>query len=472
MESKVKKGFTNERGYHRGEKNQLFSPKSTKNISLNLQNKIYSSKGSSFNLNSPKHLSSVNSLNKLQRHVSYQVSPKNVSTSIKILNSPTKTEAKFPMSPKVAIATFGSDLSKLEKNEILDYQSIYFLQNKTRIKPSLEGNNFGYDDDKGDYIMMTGDHIAYRYEIIKLLGKGSFGQVAECFDHKRKEKIALKIIKNKKRFHQQAAVEIKILQQLRENDREGKNNVVKIKNYFIFRKHICITFELLSINLYELLRQNNFEGLSLVLIHRFSVQILVCLQYISKQKVIHCDLKPENILLINTEKALINIIDFGSSCLESEKFYYYIQSRFYRAPEIILGIPYSTAIDMWSLGCILVELFIGHPLFPGESEHLQLVYIMQVLGVPDEGLILRSSKKENFFDENLQPKIVPNKNGVKKMPGTRSINQILQGSNENFIDFVKKCLCWEPELRLKPMEGLDHPWIMEGLKKKQRIVNV
>jgi dual specificity tyrosine-phosphorylation-regulated kinase 2/3/4 len=280
----------------------------------------------------------------------------------------------------------------------------------------------------------------------------------------------LKIIKNKSRFHQQAAVEIKVLQQLRENDIEGKYNVVKIKNYFIFRKHICITFELLSLNLYELLRQNNFEGFSLTLIHRFAVQLLVCLQYIAKQKVIHCDLKPENILLKDTEKALINVIDFGSSCFENEKVYYYIQSRFYRAPEIILGISYTTAIDMWSLGCILAELFIGRPLFPGESEHIQLIYIMQVLNTPPQDIVLRSKHKEKFFDSQLQPKIIENKKGVKKMPGTRPLTEVLRGSPAGFIDFVQKCLTWEPENRLKPIEGLDHPWIAEGLKRKNKAV--
>ncbi len=83
---------------------------------------------------------------------------------------------------------------------------------------------------------------------------------------------------------------------------------------------------------------------------------------------IHCDLKPENILLKQANKSGIKIIDFGSSCLWNQRIYTYIQSRFYRAPEIILGIPYTCAIDMWSFGCILAELYSGYPLFPGESE--------------------------------------------------------------------------------------------------------
>lgn len=468
MESKSKKKHPNDNRHHRSGKVQLRSPPTlSKNNSANFdmhhltQARILTSHPST-----PKQSGSALSLSRLQRTISQQLSPNSSVTSLRSPSS--KVEAKFPMAPRVALFHFPNDFNKIEQTEVMDYQSVFFLGAKQKIKPSLEGINLGYDDAKGDYIITPGDHIAYRYEIVKTLGRGSFGQVVECFDYKRQEKVALKIIKNKKRFHQQAAVEIKILQKLRENDIEGKYNVVKIKNYFIFRKHICITFELLSMNLYELLRQNNFEGLSLTLIHRFSVQLLVCLQYIAKQKIIHCDLKPENILLRDTEKALINVIDFGSSCLESEKMYYYIQSRFYRAPEVILGISYTTAIDMWSLGCMLVELFTGSPLFPGESEHIQLIYIMNVLGVPPASLINRASKKTTFFDEDLEPKIIANKKGVKKMPGERSLDSILQGSSENFADFVTRCLCWQPELRLKPIEGLEHPWIAEGLKRKPK----
>ena len=374
----------------------------------------------------------------------------------------------FPMLPKQVLSTFPEDLHKLEKLEIQEYQLIYFLGSKNRAKPCIDGKNNGYDDDNGDYNITPGDHIAFRYEILKLIGQGSFGQVVECYDYKRNEKVAVKIIKNKKRFHQQAMTEIKILQQLRENDLDNKYNVVKIKNYFQFRQHICICFELLSINLFELQKQNDFEGLSITLIHRFAVQVLVCLQYLSSQKIIHCDLKPENILLKDTEKALISIIDFGTSCFENEKLYFYVQSRFYRAPEVILGIPYTAAIDMWSLGCILVELVIGKPLFVGDSEHAQLLCIIEVLGVPPRSMLNKATKRELFFDSQLQQKMVgPNKKAAVVKINTRPLRCILEGCIEEFIEFVEKCLAWVPQERLKPLEGLDHLWITNGLKRCQ-----
>jgi dual specificity tyrosine-phosphorylation-regulated kinase 2/3/4 len=158
------------------------------------------------------------------------------------------------------------------------------------------------------------DHIGYRYEIQQFLGKGSFGIAVKCFDHKRKEFVALKVIKNKKKYYYQAGVELKILQFLKENDPDDTMNIIHMKDYVIFRKHLCISFELMSINLYDFLKLNDFEGLSLGLIRRFAIQLLYALKYLKEHDVIHCDLKPENILLKDPTKSGIKIIDFGSSC--------------------------------------------------------------------------------------------------------------------------------------------------------------
>ena len=91
------------------------------------------------------------------------------------------------------------------------------------------------------------------------LGKGSFGTALKCLDHKTGKEIALKIVKNKQKYVYQAGVELKILQFLKENDREDTMNVIKLEDYVFFRKHLCISFELLSMNLYEFLKVNEFQ---------------------------------------------------------------------------------------------------------------------------------------------------------------------------------------------------------------------
>ncbi|KAF8319393.1 kinase-like protein [Clavulina sp. PMI_390] len=359
-------------------------------------------------------------------------------------------------------------LSPFEKSEILDFHKVYCIgahSQKTQATPEITTNNYGYDDERGDYIVIPGDHLAYRYEIVEVLGKGSFGQVLQCKDHATGGSVAVKIIRNKKRFHHQALVEIKILENLRQWDPENKHHVIQMQEHFYFRDHLCIVMELLSINLYELIKANQFAGFSTVLIRRFTVQMLRSLVLMRHHRVVHCDLKPENVLLRHPAKSGLKVIDFGSSCFEHEKVYTYIQSRFYRSPEVILGLNYHMAIDMWSLGCILAELYTGYPIFPGENEQEQLACIMEVLGVPDKEIVARSGRKNLFFDRTGAPRPVVNSRGRRRRAGSKTLAQVLRCDEENFVDFIAKCLHWDPERRLKPQNALRHPFITANRRK-------
>jgi dual specificity tyrosine-phosphorylation-regulated kinase 1 len=139
-------------------------------------------------------------------------------------------------------------------------------------------------------------------------------------------------------------------------------------------------FEMLSLNLYELLKNTQFGGVSLNLIRKFAKQVLKALAFLARKDVdiIHCDLKPENILLRHPKKSGVKVIDFGSSCRSNKRMYTYIQSRFYRSPEVMLGLPYAVSIDMWSLGCILAEMHTGEPLFSGSDQFDQMQKIVKV----------------------------------------------------------------------------------------------
>ncbi|KAG0190027.1 hypothetical protein DFQ28_002602 [Apophysomyces sp. BC1034] len=379
-----------------------------------------------------------------------------------------KTQAlRIAVSPQAAIKLYHSSLSPFENTEIMDYSHVYFTGNHSKKRQATceqTACNHGYDDDRGDYQIVLRDHLAYRFEVLEVLGKGSFGQVLKCFDHKSGKTVAVKVIRNKKRFHAQALVEVKILEDLILWDPEDKHNNIRMVEHFYFRNHLCIAFECLSINLYDFIKSNEFQGFSNGLIRRFTMQILNSLSLLRKHKLIHCDLKPENILLKHPNKSSIKIIDFGSSCLENEKVYTYIQSRFYRSPEVILGMNYSMAIDMWSVGCILAELDNGYPLFPGENEQEQLACIMEIKGVPDTHLVEKSTRRKLFFDSYGTPRIMPNSKGKKRRPGTKKLADVLRSSDENFVDFVDQCLNWDPEKRLTPDEASRHPWIIRSTR--------
>ncbi|KAM5352510.1 hypothetical protein ACJ41O_005232 [Fusarium nematophilum] len=354
-------------------------------------------------------------------------------------------------------------LNIYERGEIVDYDDIYFCgtQNAHKVVGDLQSDapNFGYDDERGDYTIVPGDHLSYRYEIIDVLGKGSFGQVVRCIDHKTGGLVAIKIIRNKKRFHQQALVEVNILQKLREWDPKNKHSMVNFTQSFYFRGHLCISTELLDMNLYELIKAHAFRGFSVRIIRRFTKQILSSLNLLKQHKVIHCDLKPENILLRHPLHSEIKVIDFGSSCFENEKVYTYIQSRFYRSPEVILGMTYGMPIDMWSVGCILAELYTGVPIFPGENEQEQLACIMEVFGPPEKHLIEKSTRKKLFFDSMGKPRLTVSSKGRRRRPSSKTLQQVLKCDDEVFLDFLARCLRWDPERRLKPEDAIRHEFI-------------
>eukprot|EP01136_Pigoraptor_vietnamica_P038125 Opistho-1_new@106992 len=379
-------------------------------------------------------------------------------------NDDVPSAPSLPLTPAAALKLWMAYMSQYEHGEVLDTPQVYFVG--PNAKKKIRGvagaaNNNGYDDSRGDYLIQLNDHLAYRYEVLEVLGKGSFGQVVKCIDHKTDQQVAVKIIRNKKRFHHQALIEVKILDFLKKHDRDNSHNIIHMTEYFYFRNHLCISFELMSLNLYEFIKNNNFQGFSLSLIRRFAVQILQCLKLLKDQNIIHCDLKPENVLLKHATKSAIKVIDFGSSCFENERVYTYIQSRFYRSPEVILGQPYGTPIDMWSFGCILAELYTGYPLFPGENEVEQLACIMEILGVPSQRIIERSSRRKLFFDSNNLPRIVANSRGKKRRPGSKDMYTALRCTDHVFINFLERCLKWDPAERMTPEEALRHEWINE-----------
>lgn len=167
--------------------------------------------------------------------------------------------------PDDAVRIFGSKLTSYEHSEIYNYQRIFFVGSQAKKRGGISGsaNNNGYDDDTGSYMLVPHDHIAYRYEILKVIGKGSFGQVIKAYDHKYQQYVALKLVRNEKRFHRQAQEEIRILDHLRRQDADGNFNIIHMLDHFSFRNHKCITFELMSINLYELIKKNKFNGFNL-----------------------------------------------------------------------------------------------------------------------------------------------------------------------------------------------------------------
>ncbi|KAI9797267.1 MAG: dual specificity protein kinase yak1 [Piccolia ochrophora] len=370
-------------------------------------------------------------------------------------------------------------------------------------KPSKGVKNDGFDNEDSDYILYVNDILGSeetghknRYLILDVLGQGTFGQVVKCQNLKTQEVIAVKVVKNRTAYFNQSMMEVSVLDLLNSKlDKNDDHHLLRLKDTFIHRQHLCLVFELLSVNLYELIKQNQFRGLSTTLVRVFAQQLLNGLSLLNKARLIHCDLKPENILLKNLESPIIKIIDFGSACDERQTVYTYIQSRFYRSPEVLLGLPYSSAIDMWSLGCIVVELFLGLPLFPGSSEYNQVSRITEMLGLPPTWMLEMGKQSGEFFEKThdefgrrnyrlksmeqyarehntkeqpskkyfqattlpdiIRSYAMPRKN-MKQAEIDREMNNRIA-----FIDFVRGLLNINPLERWSPQQAKLHPFITQ-----------
>ncbi|KAF2019673.1 kinase-like protein [Aaosphaeria arxii CBS 175.79] len=370
-------------------------------------------------------------------------------------------------------------------------------------KPSKGVKNDGYDNEDSDYILYVNDILGSeesghknRYLILDVLGQGTFGQVVKCQNLKTQEVVAVKVIKNRTAYFNQSMMEVSVLDLLnKQMDKNDDHHLLRLKDTFIHRQHLCLVFELLSVNLYELIKQNQFRGLSTTLVRVFAQQLINGLALLGKAKLIHCDLKPENILLKNLESPIIKIIDFGSACDERQTVYTYIQSRFYRSPEVLLGLPYSAAIDMWSLGCIVVELFLGLPLFPGSSEYNQVSRITEMLGLPPSWMLEMGKQSGEFFNKDADEygrrtyrlksmEQYSREHGTKEQPSKKyfsatTLPDIIKNypmprknmkpaeieremaNRTSFIDFAQGLLNLNPLERWTPSQAKMHPFITQ-----------
>jgi dual specificity tyrosine-phosphorylation-regulated kinase 2/3/4 len=308
------------------------------------------------------------------------------------------------------------------------------------------------------YSVHPGDHIAYRYEIQGLLGRGSFGQVLRCVDHKTRTNVALKVMVNTEKMHRQGRTEVSLMQYLNDSVGFDRSHIVRALDSFIFRQHICVTFDVLGPDLFafqESVRFRPMEGTELQTVAR---GILTGLAHMHRCSVIHCDLKPENVLFLPHSRSDVRLIDFGSSCLIGRQEYEYIQSRFYRSPEVILGITYGPPMDIWSFGCLLAELAMGRPLFDGEDEDEQIHNWMDVLGQPPEHVIAISRRRKVYFNDDGLP--LPAKK--RRIPLPRSLRGATRIRDPLLLDLIGRCLTWDQAQRITASEALGHVWFEQG----------
>jgi hypothetical protein len=238
------------------------------------------------------------------------------------------------------------------------------------LKVIVDRERTGFEESK-EFKIVVNSLIAGRYQVLDYLGSAAFSKAIKCLDIVDNKIVCLKIIENNKDYVDQSIDEIKLLRYINANGDPDKVHFLRLHDYFYHKEHLFIVTELLKDNLYDFykyINENNVENyFTLGRLQKITKQILTCLNFLHGLKLIHCDLKPENILMKSITDVSVKVIDFGSSCFIHDHLSSYVQSRSYRAPEVILGCKYDFKIDTWSLGCILAELYTGNVLFQNDS---------------------------------------------------------------------------------------------------------
>lgn len=384
------------------------------------------------------------------------------------ISSESKIEIKMPVTNDFVIENLSELLSEFEKKEIKNYPNVYYLRKEKPQRRIFQQKMQNY------FPFCQNDHIAYRYQQIEVMGKGAFGSVIKCYDHKNKRRVAVKMIKDQPKYHDQIRLERDILKIM-----QGSNRVVKLLKSFTFRGFFCIVTELLYKDCFTILRRQRYFGFNLFTLQMIAKQLAEAIFFAHKNNIIHCDIKPENIMFTSKHKADVKLVDYGCSCFENKSFFTYIQSRYFRAPEVVLTNKYGKEIDVWSYACVLVELFTGKPLFPVSNERELIEKFVSFFGNPPLELIVDGKKRaEKYFDldcnlkQNIENKYTIHKSKVNEPVSPSSLriedlfnineNDDISNSNEavkQLCDLVKKCFCWMPKDRITMEEVLNHPFI-------------
>eukprot|EP01138_Halocafeteria_seosinensis_P010159 gb/GECG01010375.1/.p1 GENE.gb/GECG01010375.1/~~gb/GECG01010375.1/.p1 ORF type:complete len:637 (+),score=62.98 gb/GECG01010375.1/:1-1911(+) len=340
----------------------------------------------------------------------------------------------------------------------------------------------GGDDSEGHYKGKAGDIIRNRYKVVSESGVGTFGRVLHCYDLESDTHVAIKVIRKIQKYIDSAKVEADILRDVNAKDPDGRSLCIRFYGEFEWRGHLCMVFEALGLSVYEYIKKNDFHPLPLYCVQAFADQTTTAVAFLHAMKLIHTDLKPENILLVSREplrrtrratcdenKASVlapastaaKLIDFGGATYVKEKEKTsLINTRQYRAPEVTLGVGWSTPSDIWSLGCILMEMYTGNLLFQTRDSLEHLALMEKVLGPFPKSLALADTKaSRKYFDSrgNVRfPTSSTRQSSVKFVQKQRRLEEIISPRDEVFLDLIRRMLEFDPKKRITAAEALNH----------------
>ncbi|CAI5744737.1 unnamed protein product [Peronospora destructor] len=380
----------------------------------------------------------------------------------------------------------GSESSEGEDGEPKEYE-VYKLRiirekNRTGFEPNQDwrpragtviGNRYKVGNGKKTTgrLLYNVEGVLYQCGFLQVemaIGEAVFSRTYKCIDTTTDEVVCLKIIKNNKEYFDQGVDEIRILEYIDHNCKVDERHLIRLLDALYFREHLIIVTELLRDNLYEfsrlLLQRGVINYFSIPRLKKIAIEMLEALDTLHSLGVVHCDLKPENILIQNFSACTIKVIDFGSACFTTDELTSYVQSRSYRAPEVILGLLYGTKIDLWSLGCVLAEMYTGEVLFHNDSEQTLLARILATIGpIPASLLADNDGLQHQLIGTGLFTVDHLGNGMLIANFDLPLLEQAVDTKDAEFLDFLRALLEIDPTYRVSAKEALTHPWLQHGV---------
>ncbi|VDM40575.1 unnamed protein product [Toxocara canis] len=331
------------------------------------------------------------------------------------------------------------------------------------------------DDRDGHLIYKEGDVI--HDEIVHTLGEGTFGKVVQVKDSDDSSReYALKIIKNVSKYREAARLEINVLKKLQEKDPRGDYLIIQLLDHFDYHGHMCLVFDLLGLSVFDFMKANDYQAYPMDQARYIAYQLCYSVKFMHDHRLTHTDLKPENILFVNSEYRLVEdgkkkkplrvvedasvrLIDLGSATFDHEHHSTIVSTRHYRAPEVILELGWSHPCDVWSIGCILFELYLGMTLFQTHDNREHLAMMERILGtIPYR--MCRKSKTKYFYHGRLDWNEKTQAGAYVREHCKPLIRYMKSNDAEDMelYDIISRMLEYEPSHRMTLEDALDHPY--------------
>lgn len=355
------------------------------------------------------------------------------------------------------------------------HSSSYESRRERRKDESSPGSHL--DDDQHHLIYRQGDILQARYKVLKTLGEGTFGKVVECQDLQGEgnQNIALKIIKNLEKYREAAKLEINVLEKITAADPEGKHFCVRMIDWFDYHGHICISFDILGLSVFDFLKDNHYHPYPLTQVRHMAFQLVKSVKFMHDNLLTHTDLKPENILFVQSDfdtiyhpdkkrdnrrvrNSEVRLIDFGSATFDHEHHSSIVSTRHYRAPEVILELGWSQPCDVWSVGCIIFELYTGFTLFQTHDNREHLAMMERMLGTLPYRMT-KHTKKYNYFRHGKLDWKAKREDVAFVRENCLPLPRYIQGDSEEhkqLFDLIEKLLEYDPQHRITLKDAIKH----------------